>query len=405
MKRVLFRIMKTGAITCLAGIGMIVIAGPLASPAAAQTVSTIVTGINTNGDVAVDGAGNVYVSCEGSDTVVRKITPDSTISIFATGMSQSRGMTFDATGETLYVARATFAGPIRKVKPDGTATTLANGFSGPTGIAFGPSGNLYVADQTSVTKVLPDGTKIPVSNDAVFNRPNGIAVDENENIYVASAHDGNIYKVVESESTTVTWLAHVDGLVQAWACGLMDYHDGSLYITNGDNKTHRIPVATGEVFDYAGTGAWGYVDGPADSAKFMAPNGIWVTADGRVYVTEYGVQRIRVITPLAATGVGGGAGSEAPRARVELGNARPNPFNPLTTIAYTLGAPGNVQLTVHDVAGRRVRSLVHESRAPGAYEATWNGTNDAGAGVASGVYFFRLESEGVSEVRRTTLVR
>jgi hypothetical protein len=71
----------------------------------------------------------------------------------------------------------------------------------------------------------------------------------------------------------------------------------------------------------------------------------------------------------------------------------PNPFNPMTTIAFTLPAELRVRLEVYDVRGHRVRSLVDEVRAPGPHNVVWNGRDDGGRAVASGTYFARLVSE------------
>ncbi len=376
------------------------VATVLTSAAAAQTVETLISGIPSNGDVAVDPQGNCYVSAERTDAVIRKITPEGVASVFATGMGQSLGMAFNAAGDTLYVVRSSLAGPIRKVAPDGTHTLLANGFNQPTGLAVGPSGDVYVTDAASVTRVAPDGTKTVLTSDPVLNRPHGVAVDENETVWVASAHDGNIYRLDQDGPVTVTWFTHVDGLQQAWACGYMHYHDGALYITNGDNKTHRIPTATGEVQDWAGNGNWGWVDGDAISSEFMAPNGIYVTPDGRVFLSEYGVQRIRIIEP-PATSVGAAAGDD----RAALAAGRPNPFAARTVIDFSLPSSGEVRVDVYDVAGRRVRTLLRSERGAGTHQVAWDGRDDAGSRMAAGVYLYRLEAEGVSETRRVTLLR
>ena len=69
----------------------------------------------------------------------------------------------------------------------------------------------------------------------------------------------------------------------------------------------------------------------------------------------------------------------------------PNPFNPTTSIRYSLRLSSLVHLTVYDVSGRKVRQLAASAeQAAGSYELTWDGTNDSGAPVASGVYIYRL---------------
>jgi len=69
----------------------------------------------------------------------------------------------------------------------------------------------------------------------------------------------------------------------------------------------------------------------------------------------------------------------------------PNPFNPTTTIAYTLATPGRVTVRVHDAAGRIVRTLVDGKRTAGEHATVWDGRTDAGERAASGVYFVRMD--------------
>jgi hypothetical protein len=88
-----------------------------------------------------------------------------------------------------------------------------------------------------------------------------------------------------------------------------------------------------------------------------------------------------------------------------LGRARPNPFNPTTTIQYTIAAPGRVALRVYDVAGRLVRTLVDAEREPGEHDAVWDGTTDSGDRAASGVYFVRMETASVGASEKLVLLK
>ena len=83
----------------------------------------------------------------------------------------------------------------------------------------------------------------------------------------------------------------------------------------------------------------------------------------------------------------------------------PNPFNPETTIRYQIASRTNVELRVYDVNGALVKTLVNESRAAGSYSLQWNGTNDHGQPVSSGVYFYKLNAGQFSDVRKMTLVK
>ncbi len=83
----------------------------------------------------------------------------------------------------------------------------------------------------------------------------------------------------------------------------------------------------------------------------------------------------------------------------------PNPFNPETTIAYDLPERTPVRLEIYDVLGQRVRVLMDEVQTAGRYAVRWDGRNALGRGVGSGVYFYRLQAGGFSQVRRMLLLK
>jgi len=78
------------------------------------------------------------------------------------------------------------------------------------------------------------------------------------------------------------------------------------------------------------------------------------------------------------------------KAPFALSQNMPNPFNPATTIRFTVPEDSEVNLTVYDVSGRRVKTLVNGHRKADFYRVIWDGTNNNGSRVASGVYFYRL---------------
>jgi hypothetical protein len=83
----------------------------------------------------------------------------------------------------------------------------------------------------------------------------------------------------------------------------------------------------------------------------------------------------------------------------------PNPFNPATRIVFDLHQGGNTQLHVYDVTGRRVRTLMNEYLDAGVYETGWDGWNDNGDAVSSGVYFYRLLTESEATTKKMVLIR
>jgi hypothetical protein len=88
-----------------------------------------------------------------------------------------------------------------------------------------------------------------------------------------------------------------------------------------------------------------------------------------------------------------------------LGRLAPNPFQARSSFQYSLAKPGLVQLEVYDVRGRRVRTLEDEIKPSGVYTQHWDGKDDQGGVLASGVYFLRFRSGTYSSSERVVLVR
>ncbi len=107
-----------------------------------------------------------------------------------------------------------------------------------------------------------------------------------------------------------------------------------------------------------------------------------------------------------ATGVAGA--ESAPPARLTLSPNVPNPFNPATVIRFTIPEGrngGSIDLAVFDTAGRRVRTLLHETAVAGPHSITWDGRDDRGRSVSSGVYLYRIADGVESRTGRMVLVR
>ena len=83
----------------------------------------------------------------------------------------------------------------------------------------------------------------------------------------------------------------------------------------------------------------------------------------------------------------------------------PNPFNPSTTISFSLTETGHATLGIYSINGQLVRRLVHGNMAAGTHEVVWDGRDAVGRDVASGVYVYRLHTATNTAVRKLTLVR
>jgi hypothetical protein len=119
--------------------------------------------------------------------------------------------------------------------------------------------------------------------------------------------------------------------------------------------------------------------------------------------TMGGVPGLCINPCLDVTGVPGGErGVATPTCLYE---ARPNPFNPRTTIRFSLSADGPARLVIHDVNGRHVRTLADGSQKAGMHEVAWDGTDDTGRTVASGVYWSRLQAGGHLSNRKMIVLK
>jgi len=83
----------------------------------------------------------------------------------------------------------------------------------------------------------------------------------------------------------------------------------------------------------------------------------------------------------------------------------PNPFNPSTKIPFTLAVGGPVELAIFTVDGRKVRTLVNDTRQPGLFEALWDGTDERGIRVSSGAYYVRLVTRDGAHSRPVVMLK
>ena len=90
----------------------------------------------------------------------------------------------------------------------------------------------------------------------------------------------------------------------------------------------------------------------------------------------------------------------------ELRQNYPNPFNASTSIYYQLDSPGSASLEVFNILGQSVRKLVDgETQPAGLYHVVWDGTDESGQIVSSGMYFYRLVTDGQTVCRKMVLLK
>ena len=282
---------STGTITTVAGTGQYGFGGD-GGPATAVRLAY-------PDDVAVDGAGNLYIA-ESSDDRVRKVDSTGTITTIAgTGRFGFRG--------------------------DGGPAVKADLFN-PSGVAVDGAGNLYIADVSNhrIRKVDSTGTITTIAGtggsgfsgdggpavEAKLYNPRGVAVDGAGNLYIAESGNERIRKV--DSTGTITTIAGTgergfsgDGgpAVEAKLYnprGVAVDGAGNLYISDATNSRIRKVDSTGTITTVAGTGQYGFSgdDGPAPAARLAFPRGVAVDGAGNLYIADFGNHRIRKLTPM-----------------------------------------------------------------------------------------------------------
>ncbi len=164
------------------------------------------------------------------------------------------------------------------------------------------------------------------------------------------------------------------------------------------NLQFRVGIYNGHAWSVAHNTGSGYVTG---DGYFDFSDGLKITqfkvTPGVTWTSESGV-----FPSLPSSVQDGTLPIHAPR----LLQNYPNPFNPQTTISFNLPQETIASLRVYDLSGRLVRTLLNNETAPqGLNQVVWNGRNDSGQQVPSGVFFYRLEAAGFTESKRMVLVK
>jgi hypothetical protein len=193
------------------------------------------------------------------------------------------------------------------------------------------------------------------------------------------------------ESYTMTFLPEQTGSLVKLNFTAFSVEDGwdFLYIYDGESIT--APQVPGSPFTGQNSPGEIIAGNPAGALTARFTSDGMVTADG--WIAE--------ISPFMLTGINDENGS---RMTFDLHQNYPNPFNPSTTIHYQLPKAVDVKLTVYNILGQKISTLVDQHQQPGSYQAVWQGLNDAGQPVASGIYFYTIEAGSFSKKHKMILI-
>ncbi len=163
----------------------------------------------------------------------------------------------------------------------------------------------------------------------------------------------------------------------------------------GDFSILGQPAAEGWTLQTFGRTVW---TGPYDMLYVAVGLTCTWETPGTFYIDQIVTQALEVTTEIPEDGRGGADGTL-------LYQSLPNPSGPLTTIAYRLDRSGPVSLRLFDAAGRFLTTLQNGLQEPGLHRVRWDGTDETGRPLPSGVYFYRLDTAGGMESRKLLLAR
>jgi len=383
-------------------------------------VSTLTTELNASGGVAVDTAGFVYVADFGiflnmaNGTNVYRVSPhDGTFTVYASGLQGASGNDFDSKGNLFQSNIA--AGKISKINQQGVVTDFASAnIQAPVGIAVGSGDTVFVANcgNNTIAKITPGGLSTVFVSSNLLNCPNGLTLDDQGNLYTSNFSNGWVVKI--TSEGTVSNFAFIPGNNN----GHLTFANGKLYVVaRCNNQIYEVEL-DGTRNLLAGSGTPGNEDGPALQATFFLPNGIRASLTGdTLYVnddtaTNSGcsssalnpvvVRMITGVNPLTEiTDIGG---EKLQSFRLEQNY--PNPFNPSTIISYSLPQASEINIIIYNMLGQKIRSLVEKlNQSTGTYSTQWDGRDDAGKQVPSGIYIYRMQAGEFVQSRKLMLLR
>ena len=321
-----------------------------------------------------------------------------TASTYLSPSGESNGLTLDLAGNVLMAQHKKRR--IARLNKDGSETEIISRyddkkFNSPNDMAVKSNGSIYFTDPDYGDNQLELGYHgIFVVNtdgqiwllDKTLNQPNGIAFSPDETKLYVTSFEADIWVWDVDSDTTITNKQFFIQMPGGYADGIKVDQNGLIY------------AAT------FGLGGIWIID-PDGSKIDLIPvpesvtNLNWGDPERSIlYITgEHAVYRLSVITDIKNN-------INKPE-NFSLYQNYPNPFNPETSIHFTVPKMSRVSLAIYDILGRKIRALVSETKAAGSYNVTWNGKNNQGQPLASGLYFYKLQAGEFSATKKMMLLK
>ena len=286
-------------------------------------------------------------------------------------------------------------------------------------VVFDEAGNLFVGHpdgNSLIHKYSPGGGLMETFEVEVEERGSNwldLAVDQSTVFYTSQGRF--VHRYDTGTGSQLEPFAELPGEGHAQSVRLLAPGDGSGGLLVADGIDVKRLDRNGEVvhtYDLPDHDSWFAINLDPDGRTF------WATDHGSDEVVRFGIGSGAVHSSFAAGGgntVFGvclkGEITAATQAVTSLPTTygleqnAPNPFNPETQITYRLAETGEITLSIHNLLGQRIRTLVNEMQPVGTHTVRWDGRDASGRAVSSGVYLYHFESAGLTETRRMLLLK
>ncbi len=316
-------------------------------------------------------------------------------------------------GDDVYLLNGYPAGSRSLIKYNlltGAWTDLANSSAtahwGGTAAAVGD--DIYYFDiwQKCWQYSIPDDAWAARSNSPNLGVSGMRSVVYNNEIYIAGFRDNQFHKYNPANDTW-TELASPPFYI---AGGAMELYRGKIYYVGGSNNgtPQRYDIYRSVLtYDFA-SDSWTVEPETISSARIWMGSAIYrdqFYVFGGFDSLGQAVDIVETIKLQPLVAIDDEDNSSIIPDHFTLEQNYPNPFNPTSTIRYGLPVAADVRLTIHNVLGQEVRQAVSGRLLAGKHEFVWDGLNDRGEQVASGIYFYRLQAGDYVKTRKMTLTR
>ena len=181
-----------------------------------------------------------------------------------------------------------------------------------------------------------------------------------------------------------------------------DYNFAYLYGTNADYGIDELEVGSGTAFLESQDGFVRGIFYEQETYKTIAASSFFgAMADG----TDENTKASLMADYLEFLYGSVNAGNNVVTLGTHLGANYPNPFNPETTIYFTVEDAENAEIVIYNLKGQKVKTLVNEKLDAGSHQVAWNGKDNSGKNASSGVYFYRLKSGNYTSTKKMNLLK